>query len=231
LSREPTNPVEYSAEKFIAKGCIDSSIGHVLKNIDVLKSKEWEPDHLYLDDEIPLAHRDARTLLLAVSRLPVTEQRACLEELVSLTLSSLKSMQGNKAKRDSLFRNGEASSLVARVLVVCTSLVNAITVGTSLRESLFAHVGPVQMQLPSFITSSEWYRCERCFMGMFADWESPALPDVNPPSTLTGLKEKTMKDLRSILDITFEFGFETARKDQCHLLFAAWNGLGQFHAL
>lgn len=68
-------------------------------------------------------------------------------------------------------------------------------------------------------------------MDMFADWESPALPDVTPPSTLTGLKEKTMKDLRSILDITFEFGFETARKDQCHLLFAGWNGLGKFHVL
>ena len=144
LTREPVNPVEYSAEKFIAKGCIES-ICHVLQNIDVLQSKEWEPDHLYLDDEIPLAHWDARTLLLAVSRLPVTEQRACLEELVSLMLSSLKSIQGNKAKRDSLFRNGESWSLVARVLVICTSLVNAITVGASLQESLFAHVGPVQM--------------------------------------------------------------------------------------
>lgn len=229
LTREPIDAVEYSAEKYIAKGYIES-IGHVLQNLGSLNSNEWKPEHLYLDDEIPLAHRDARTLLVAISRLPLLKQRACVEELIGLTNNALKSIQGNKSKRENLLSNGEASSLVARVVVTCMSLVNVITSGSSVRESLFAHVGSVQINLPPFITSSEWYRCERCFMGIFADWEFPSFPDVSNTSSSMALKEKTMKDLRSILDITFELGFETARKDHCHLLFAAWNGLGQLGA-
>jgi hypothetical protein len=105
--------------------------------------------------------------------------------------------------------------------------VNTITVGASLRESLFAHVGPVQMQLPSFITSSGWYRCEQCFMGMFDNWESPALPDVNPPSTLTGLKENTMKSLRRSIGYYLQVHFWNGPQRPMQFIICCMEWIGQ----
>ena len=228
LTSEPLYLIDLAA-KFIVDACIES-IAYQLENIDYLIPKKWKDDQIYLDDEIPFSHRDARTFILAVSRLPVQQQWDCLEQMVKVILNALESIKGNDEKCEVLFGNGEASSFIARILVVCTSLVDIVTFGPSLRPSLFGHVGSVEMELPRFVTNAEWYRCERCFMGVFRDWES-AMLDTNLCPSLFGMKEKIIKELRSIFNISFELGFDTAQNDQCHLLFAAWNGLGKFHSL
>jgi hypothetical protein len=228
LTSEPISPESYDAELYIAKECV-KSIHHVLLNPNLLSRKIFRSDELFLDDDIPFSHRDARTFLLAVSRLAPVHQRKCLDDLVRASLEAVMTMQHGE-ERQNLLNNGEASGFVARVLVVCAGLVDIINHGFSLRETFFTSAGPVILPLPAFTSISEWYRCDRCFMGLFADWESPALPDLSRPSSgVISVKESTISELQVVLESAFSLGFETARNDHCHLLFAAWNGLGKIH--
>jgi hypothetical protein len=229
----PISRDEASPERFLAKGYVDA-IGQILQNWNPTNktAKKRVPGQLFLDDGIPLSLRDARLFLLAVSRLPGEERQLCLDRLVTTTLASLQAVSKNDTKYQNLLQDPEASAFLARVMITCTCVVQMVAVGTTLREHLFNQVGPTQISVPSFYTSSEWYRSERCFMGLFSDWESPSLPDsVWSPVSLMYIKDKTLKDLKSLLELGFSVGMETARQDQCHVIFASWNGLGTLHSM
>eukprot|EP00980_Cylindrotheca_fusiformis_P011048 scaffold2535_cov126-Cylindrotheca_fusiformis.AAC.10 len=219
------------AEQYITNEYV-KSIHHALRNIQTLTPAEWEDHYLYVDCDIPLSYNDARTFVLAFCRLVKDDQLACLEDLLTLTCNAIESIRSNEAKRSLLARSSEASGFVARVLVVCGCLIDIIMIGTRLEKAYFTNVGSrSHIKLPSHVTSMDWYRCERCFMGIF-DWESSALPDSTLPSpSLNGLKDSTIAEFRATLEIGFELGFDSARQDKCHLLFAAWNGLDKIQGI
>ena len=228
LSSEPISSSSYDAELYIAKEAV-RSLRHVLLNRHFLTKKEFKQDELFLDDDIPFSHRDARTFMLAVFRIPPIQQVKILEDLVRASLEAVMTIHNGEERRKFL-ENGEASGFVARVLVVCTSIIDIISHGPSLRETFFASAGPVTPPLPAFTNNAEWYRCDRCFMGLFDDWESPALPELTRPNSgAVSPKEGTLGELQVALETAFELGFGSANTDHCHLLFAAWNGLGRIH--
>lgn len=218
-------------ELYITKEYV-KSIHHALRNIQALAPAEWEDHYLYVDTEIPLSYNDARTFVLAFCRLLKEDQLACLEDLLTRTCNAVKSIKSTAANRSALARSSEASGFVARVLVVCGCLIDIVTIGSRLEKAYFTNGGGrVLVKLPSFVTTMDWYRCERCFMGIF-DWESAVLPDPALPSpALNGLKETSLKEFRVALQASFELGFDSARQDKCHLLFSAWNILDKIHAI
>ena len=109
-------------------------------------------------------------------------------------------------ERANFLNNEEASGFLARVLVVCTALIDMINHGSSLREAFFSSAGSVPMPLPASTSASEWYRCDRCFMGLFADWESPAVPELNRPSSgVISVKESTVNELQVVLETASSF--------------------------
>jgi hypothetical protein len=229
----PTSRDEASPERFLAKGYVDA-IGQTLQNWNPTNTKAEKRvlGQLFLDDGIPLSLRDARLFLLAVSRLPGEERQLCLDRFVTTTLAALRAVSTNDTKYQNLLQDPEASAFLARVMITSTCVLQMVAVGTTLREHLFNQVGPTQISVPSFYTSSEWYRSERCFMGLFSDWESASLPDSAwSPVSLMYIKDKTLKDLKSLLELGFSVGMETARQDQCHLIFASWNGLGTVQSM
>ena len=254
----PISKDDVVAERFIVRTFVDS-IGDVLCNIDTrIRPKKFETDQLCLDDEIQLSLRDARLFLLAFSRLPLEDKRYCFEELVSMlskvlshTGPSQENDKGSKKrrrnsnvdrgrtllKRSNVIKNKEASGFLARVLVTCSSMVHMLKAGVRLRDLLFGILSGGSsssstngLSLPSFFPVSEWYRSERCFMGVFADWEAPGLPADGPRSvparSTGGLNDSTIQEWKILLRKCFSLGFASAQHDKCHLLFAAWNGLG-----
>lgn len=231
MSREPMGAGRSlcMAEQYTTKE-LTKSITHMLLNIENLKTKEWESDKLYIDDEIPLSYQDARTFFLAFCRLKKEDQCDCLEELISQTLDAIMSIRKDKAKLSALTKSREASAFLARVLVSCYCLLDIFTMGKRLENLVFVAVGRAQAKLPQFVSRSEWYRDARCFMGMFS-WESPALPDCSSSPSTDELKAKTIQDLQQLFKTSFQLGFESASHDKCQLLFASWNGLDKINCM
>ena len=221
-----SNEEDKGPERYIVMGYVNS-INDVLGSLETLKPKEWGSDGRLLDDEIPLSYNDSRTFILALNGLCHTEKRLFLDIIVKSALGALKSITESETKRSTVCQNTEASGFIARVLVICYSLVNNITVGKELQKAFLASMGCTQLCLPSFITRADWYRRDRTFMGIFDAWESPSLPESIPERRDTVIPNKSLSDFRLLLERAFSIGLEAAVHDHCHLLFTAWNGLDQ----
>lgn len=208
------------------------AIRKALQSLDEMVSCKKDPHCLYLDDGTQLTYKDARTVLLAFARLSTDDQRKTLDSFTNLLLPTLKSIQNDMAKQKNFVNNEEACTFIARVIVLSSAMMSMLVFGKPLRQSLFAHAGPTTIQPPGFFSSNEWYHCERTFMGLWGDWECPAVPQINvaaDPPNWALVTEKSLQNMRTSLELAFTIGFETARTDQCYLLFAAWNGLGKLY--
>ena len=219
-------------EKHLVSSYINSII-RIFRNLQVLVQKDWGPNGRIIDDDIPLSYNDARTLMLALDGLSIEEKCRYFDLLVNSALDSLKPLVKSKTRRESLLYNSEVSGFIARVIVVCYSLVNRIVSGEGLERLFLSNMGCAQMNLPSFVTRADWYRQDTTFMGIFDTWESPSLPETLPESVVGNndspapVPVKSLSDFRSLLEICFSMGFDAAPHDHCHLLFTAWNGLDQ----
>ena len=205
--------------------CYINSIVYVFSNLEILTPKEWGTNGRIIDNDIPLSYNDARTLMLALDGLSFEDKCLYFDLLVNAALDAFKPIMKSKPKRESMLHNSEISGFIARVLVVCYSLINRIDSGKQLEKNFFGNMGCAQMRMPSFVTRADWYRQDRTFMGIFDAWESSSLPD-NIISN-NAVPKKSLSDFRSLLEVSFSMGFDAAPHDHCHLLFTAWNGLDQ----
>jgi len=232
-------------ERFIAQSLM-SSISAALKNPTMLTNTEWYKScefsgdqSVAIDDDVPLSLRSARLFVLAVSRLPNAEQSDFLNKFVESVSCAISHIKSSAANRTLIEEDADVSGFLARVVTVCATLVNVVTVGSRLRDALAAQVGPSHHGIPSFFSSQEvapqkrqedgnWYRSETSFMGLFSDWESPVVPSVTGPLQLRYLiSDETMENLRVLHESAIQLGFLSAKHDRCHLLFSAWNASGR----
>ena len=207
-------------EWLIASGFV-SEIEEKLKNWEAFPRAESfaSLDMDTVDYALPLSLQDARLFLVVVGSLSPPSQKDILRKL----LSSLRSI---RVPLEALVRNKEFSSFFARVITTCTNL--AILVAyPELNERLRSQVTEACLveELPGFISESDWYRSERCFMGVFSDWESPR-PPLAEGGKAVSLSSSVIADLSGLLEGAMALGFKAAKIDRGHLLFAAWNALG-----
>ena len=221
VMRPATSSSETAPEMFIANGC-------VLAIIETLKGWEAFPkserlasgDRDTVDYELPLSLQDARLFLVAVGRLSPAEKMKLLAKLLSGVRSSLKAIAGNIVRK-----NREFSSLIARIITVCSNL-TVLVAFPDLEEKLRNQVKHGHLlELPGFVSECDWYRSERCYMGVFSDWESPRAPLSESGETVT-LSSSVANDLSAVLEQSLALGFASARSDRGHLLFASWNAMG-----
>ena len=214
-------------EKLIVTGYVNS-IKDVLGRLETLPQKKWGSDGRLLDNDILLSFNDARIFFLGLNNIPNTEKRLFFDVLVQSALNALTAISDDATKRSCVCQNTEASGFIARVLVICYSLINSISVGKEFHKAFLASVGNTQLRLPSFITSAGWYRQNSSFMGLFhSSWQSPSIPESIPKKRETELPKKSLRDFRLLIETAFSIGLESAVHDHCHLLFAAWNGIDQ----
>lgn len=247
LSNEPI-PDEGSCdpERFIAQSFM-SSIVHALDNPSILTNSEWYSSSLVFNDGekvvkdsyVPLSLRDARLLVLAVLRLPMKEQQDFMDNFVGTMSSAIGVLKSCPENSTLVAEDADVSGFLARVVTVCATLVNVVTVGSRLRDALVSQVGSTHYGMPNFVPRKEltpesrmedgdWYRSETSFVGLFSDWESPVVPSVTGALQLRHLvSEDTISNLRSLHEAAIQLGFRSARHDRCHLLFAAWNASGR----
>ncbi len=242
----PRTAKEASPERFICEGFIESIIHNLGDPESVILNTEKGDSEIKIqvsDEVVPLSLRDARLFAVAMCRTPKKERMNLLSKFVNGLHSALVGIQSDENLRLLLGTNRAFSSFIARVLTVCSNMVDMISSGTILLESLCVYIGPLRYHLPSFIEiddkvdgaqqdcGSDWYKRESCFMGLWPDWEMSSLPACHVDTFVEPLSKDDLNKFSSILKTALDLGFETARADMCHLAFAAWNALAKLEGI
>jgi len=248
LSSESTaviNQESSSPDRFIAESLINS-IADVLKNPIEVSNAVWyrqvESTKTGCEEGttaecFPLSQKDGRLLLMAVSRLPRSDQIQCLASFVDSLFTGLTELQSFN-HRKFVCDHPEVSAFIARVITVCSIMITMVDVGPSLRDALFEQVGSTMYQLPFLVSrldvinafSSQdhlWHKRESCFMGVFTDWDSPIIPDVGTLVKKDTLSPLSLSHFETVLEIAFNIGLDAAKDDRGYLLFSAWNASGR----
>ena len=178
-----------------------------------------------VDYELPLSLQDARLFLMAAGRLKPAERIDLLSKLNASVRMSLATLVESDSFLEALRKNREFSSFIARLITVCSNL-TLLVVYPHLNERLRSQVKQgCHLELPGFVSECDWYRSERCYMGVFSDWESPRAP-LSENGEIITLSSSLADDFAWVLRQALALGFQTAKSDRGHLLFASWNALG-----
>lgn len=234
----PRNLKDALPEKFICEGFIES-IRSALNDpqMDIInKYNGFANQKAYSSDvEIPLSIRDARLFAIALCRIPGKERQTLLSRLVHMLHDSLLSIVSNHDLRNLFHASPLCTGFLARTLTACSSIIDIVSAGDQLLENLCDCIGQLHYNLPNLsirreecnengafgITSR--FRRESCFMSLWLDWESPALPYVEVRNLIDPLCCEDIAKYRTTLVYAFEIGCESAKHDYCHLIFASWN--------
>ena len=221
------NGQDVSPERFVVEGFFESikqALGD-LKSLAV-KTENSDADISIIEYEIPLSLEDARLFMVAFGRLAPAERNKLLPKVLSEIQTSIAKIY---EKEESLVcENKDISGFIARLVTLCSNL-TIWTSYTDLWDRFNEFVASNQpFEMPSFVNRGDWYRSGRCYMGLFSDWESavpPFLGDASAESVAVA-NAAVGKAVASILDISFRMGFVAAKNDKGHLLFSAWNAIG-----
>lgn len=241
----PRSLKDASAEKFICEGFIES-IFFALNNpqIDVLtKYNVGANQKVYSSDvEIPLSMRDARLFVIALSRIPGKERQTLLSRFVNMLHGSLQSILANHNVKSVFTSSPLCTGFLARTLTVCSTMIDIVSAGDQLLENLCDCVGQLHYNLPilsirkdectvnGLSCSTSMSRRESYFMSLWPDWESPALPFVEVSNFIDPLLGDDIAKYRMVLANSLEIGFESAKYDECHLIFASWNASAKIYS-
>lgn len=221
----PVDTTRQDADRFIVNGFI-AELSCVLQKISTLTESLEPSGNFCATQEIALSLHDARIFLAAFARLSSDDQASSLYFLLTVVDERVTHMRdvlpGNEMIRD----NGEAPALVARAITLCVNTYLMVRFGMHARDELNRVLGKSLTSRPPILRSqSEWYFSDKCFMGVFTDWEDSELPSilVSPKS----VDRKSENTLQRVLENALAVGFIIATTDRCHLVYAAWNALGK----
>jgi hypothetical protein len=230
--RIPAARVFCVPELYLVKEYAKSIISTLHSILPLTKNKkERLPNFSYLDDNIALSYHDACVFTISFCRLMKEDQQTILEDLITSVLEKLTEVRSTPQRLDSLRTGRDASGFVARLLITIGACLDITTVGTRIDKLYYSL--PTTVGLPAFSSLEDWYRKSRHFMSIVnSNWESCKMPfGISIPTSLNGLKKKTLEEYGQVLELAFAMGLETAQTDKCHLLFASWNSLDKIHSL
>ena len=226
------NPEQIMCEFFL-KG-ISSYLSNPTKAMESFQKGNAQDNQVF-HEFIPLSLSNARLFTIAVCRLPEKEQVKTLSKIVSTLHSHLVQIE-NECELKNLFTcQNQLSGFLARMITFCSNCMIMVLGGRNVLTAFCEEIGPNHYELPSFHSTSgdtstsdgerynDGYKRESCFMGLWADWESPAIPSVDTNVNLIPLSSADKLAFSNIVEISLRLGFESAHKDQCYLLYSAWN--------
>ncbi len=186
----------------------------------VKKGKENKASNIQVsDEEVLLSLRDARFFVLCLLRLPQEDQKNILGKLLSLLSFQVNKLKNDDEELNLVILEKECSGFLARVITLISIVIDAVSVGQPLLISLADYVGPLRYYLPSIIEvdsesdveENDWYRSESCFMGLWEEWESSALPPVEINGLSHPLSSGELETYKSILEAAIEIGFDCGK--------------------
>jgi hypothetical protein len=215
----PRTVKDAAAERFVCDKLLQS-ISDALVNPGLIldKAREQKKSNIQVsDEEFPLSLRDSRLFVIALCRLPKKDQHKLLSKLVSLLSSDITKIKKDDALRKLLVIEKDYAGFLARIVTVTSILVDVVSAGKPLLDSLCDCIGPLHYYLPSIIEvdsesdleGSDWYKKESCFMGLWEEWESSALPIVEVSNYSEALSKDEVSKLASTLELALEFGFDS----------------------
>lgn len=223
-------------EQHIVEGFLNE-LSHVLETIQPVLSpkrkqitKSDTPAIVVTNllEEIPLSLSDVRIFLMAFGRLGTNDKNIFLAFLLDTVHRYISCVKG---KEDKCIVTGNKdddrliSSFLARVMTLCVNAYLIIKFESNARDELTLVVGKTLSSHVPVIRSTDWYNAERCFVGVFNDWEELGLPKKFRSVSHT-IDKHSESRLEDILEDALSIGFLTAPSDNCQLLFTAWNSLG-----
>ncbi len=215
----PRTAKDAVAERFLCDMMLQS-IADTFKNPTVLidKSIQQKRGNIQLSDEvIPLSLRDCRLFAIALCHLPKKDQLKLLSKLLNLLSSEIVNIKDNNELRKLLTTEKDYSGFLARLLTLTSVLIDMVSAGKALIDSLCDHIGPQFYYLPSILEvdseseseESDWYKKESCFMGLWEEWESSALPSVENGVGACPLTNDEVAVFASSIELAMEFGFDS----------------------
>ncbi len=217
----PKSIEDAAAEHFICNMML-SSINAFLAEPSFIVNKTKESKKINIqvsDEEVFLSLRDTRLFILCLSRLPKEDQQAMLSKLLTILSAHL-----GKGNKDGLLEKlitaeKDCASFLARVISMTSIMIDIIAVGHPLLHSLARHIGSLRYYLPSIVEldseseldENDWYRSESCFMGLWEEWESSALPPVEMNNITEPLSGDELKAFQSILEAVMGIGFDSGK--------------------
>jgi Putative zinc finger in N-recognin (UBR box) len=171
---------------------------------------------------VPLCLYDARIFLTAFARLTLEEQTTHFIALLFVAERQVHACQENVTAVKAARCAG-----VARVLTVTITAYAMMKLGTPLRRKLSE---VLEASLPILRRGAEEransYEVNCNYMGVFENWENPALPSISFVP-MRSAEVQAFPLLDRVLEQAVQLGFAAAKVDNCHILFAAWNGYGK----
>ena len=218
----PRTVKDAAAEKFVCDMMLQSMTNAFENPTNLVdKARQQKKNNIQVsDEEIPLSLRDCRLFAIAICRLPKKDQIKQLSKLVSLLSSQMLKIKGDDELQKVLIAEKDYSGFVARTITLTSVLIDMVTAGKFLLESLCDNIGTLHYYLPSIIEvdsesdleGGDWYKKESCFMGLWEEWESSALPigDVSNDASYTcPLSSDEVSRYASAIEFAMEFGFDS----------------------
>eukprot|EP00957_Ditylum_brightwellii_P113001 8616722-Ditylum_brightwellii.AAC.1 len=240
VNNEDASPERFLCESFVA------GVSDTLEHLSLIQEHSCNKTDVNTfqqcssDENVPLSLRDARLFVMSVGRLPREEQQVILSRLIQVSGWIIDSLSLKEKVRRIVSQSSLASGFLARVLTVCSSLVDVVSAGKDLLDLLASQIRSAHYHLPSLLEFSsgddanetaqsdcDWYKREKCFMGIFSDWETSAAPLVTLNNNIQALSREDATKFNAVIETYLDLGFSSAKTDCCHLLFAAWNASGK----
>lgn len=183
-------------------------------------SRKNKKSNIQVSDEVVLLSlRDARLFVLCFTRLPKDDQVKILSKSLSMLSSFFGNVKQDKQSKNFFVIHKDCSSFLARVITLTSIMIDAVTIGQPIFDSLADYIGQLHYYLPSIVEvdnesdldETDWYRSESYFMGLWEEWESSALPPVEFNMLNQPLSNDEVEKYKSILESAMDLGFDTGK--------------------
>ena len=184
------------------KGFI-GELAQVFDNLSSLSTSTETPEKRTVSDQLLVSLQDARIFLLAFSRIPLETQSSLFSSLLQEVERGLSRLRDG---HDIVGKTDELPALFARLLTLCVNAYVMVRFGTHAQDELIRVVGKsLAAQLPAFRYQSDDYYADKCFMGVYSDWEDSELPALSLSSK--SMDKKLEENLQRLLKIGLVVGF------------------------
>ena len=217
----PKSGKEAAAEKLVCDMML-SSITDTLADPSYITnvSKQNKKSHILVSDEVVLLSlRDARLFVLCLTRLGKNDQVTILSKLLSMLSSFFGKIKQSNQSKNFFIIHKDCTSFLARVITLTSIVIDAVTIGQPILDSLADYIGQLRYYLPSIVEfdsesdldENDWYKSESYFMGLWEEWESSALPPVDFNMLNQPLSNDKVKTYKFILESAMDLGFDSGK--------------------
>ena len=215
----PHTAKDAAPERFICDMMLQSITDALKKPITVVENlRLHRKNNIQLsDEEVPLSIRDARLFVIALGNLQKKDQVKLLNQLISTFSSEMLKIQQDDELREFVTSEKDFAGFLSRIITMTSNLIDLVSSGKLLFDSLRNDIGLMQYFLPCFIEvdsdinceEGDWYKKQSCFMGLWSEWESSSISPVAGCTYTCALKNDELSMFSSSIEVAMDIGLDS----------------------